>query len=71
MTLQNLTIDGANNGVAACTPAIVGILYQDAAGTVLHVATRNQTLAATLGGCDSENSDIASKARRPFKAQSR
>lgn len=53
VTLQNLTIDGANNGVAACTPAIVGILYQDAAGTVLHVATRNQTLAATLSGCDS------------------
>ena len=53
VTLQNLIIDGANNGVAACIPAIVGILYQDAGGTVLHVATRNQTLTATLSGCDS------------------
>jgi hypothetical protein len=53
VTLQNLIIDGANNGVVACTPAVVGILYQDAGGTVLHVATRNQTLTATLSGCDS------------------
>src|SRR6202030_893574 len=38
--LQNLTIDGLNNGIVGCTPTfpmVLGILYQDAGGTVSNV----------------------------------
>jgi hypothetical protein len=56
VTLLNLVVDGIDNAVAACTPGVTGILYQNASGMVSNVVTRNQMLAgAALGGCDSGN----------------
>jgi len=51
VNLTNLTVDGTGNGIAACTPDLQGILYQNASGTVNHVAVRNQTPAPADGGC--------------------
>jgi hypothetical protein len=56
VTLLNLVVDGTNNALAACTPGVTGILYQNASGMVSNVVTRNQMLAAAaLSGCDSGN----------------
>jgi parallel beta-helix repeat protein len=51
--ISNVTVDGSNNQITSCAPDLVGILYQKASGTLNHVATRNQTLGAGLGGCQS------------------
>jgi parallel beta-helix repeat protein len=42
VNISNLTVDGSGNAVASCLPLIVGIFYQNTAGTVNHVTARNQ-----------------------------
>jgi Right handed beta helix region len=39
--ISNLTIDGANNGLNACLPVLMGIYYRNASGTVDGVAVKN------------------------------
>jgi len=53
VTLNNLTIDGTGNGVSGCSPDVVGVLYQNASGTIKSSTVRNEFLVpfATLGGC--------------------
>lgn len=51
--ISNLTVDGTGNQIAGCGPDLMGILFQNASGTVSYVAVRNQTLGAGLGGCQS------------------
>lgn len=51
VTLNNIAVDGTNNGISGCAPDLVGIYYQNANGTVNHVVTRFQELAADLFGC--------------------
>ena len=53
VTISNLTVDGANNGITTCSPNLVGVYYQDASGTVNEVVARNQTagLTSPLNGC--------------------
>jgi parallel beta-helix repeat protein len=51
--IDNVTVDGTNNGVAACSPDLVGILYQNASGQVNRAAVRNVKLSASLNGCQS------------------
>jgi|HubBroStandDraft_1064217.scaffolds.fasta_scaffold00069_38 hypothetical protein len=53
VTISNLTVDGTGMGIAACTPDPVGILFQNASGTVNHVAVRNQALPPADAGCQS------------------
>ncbi|MGH9770884.1 MAG: hypothetical protein ACRD4Q_04180, partial [Candidatus Acidiferrales bacterium] len=53
VVLSNLTVDGANNQVNGCAPTVIGILFQNASGTVTGVALRNQKLPADLNGCQS------------------
>jgi hypothetical protein len=53
VTISNLTVDGTGNAIAGCGPDLQGILYQNVSGTINHVAVRNQTLGAGLGGCQS------------------
>jgi len=53
VSISNLTVDGTGNGITGCTPDLQGILFQSASGILNHVAVRNQTLAAGLGGCQS------------------
>ena len=50
--ISNLTVDGTNNGInGGCGTDLVGIYYQNASGTINHVATRFQELAPDLFGC--------------------
>jgi parallel beta-helix repeat protein len=55
VSISNLTVDGTGNGITGCAPDLQGILFQNASGTVNHVALRNQALmpSASLGGCQS------------------
>jgi hypothetical protein len=53
VVISNLTVDGTGNGIAACTPDPVGILFQNSSGTVNHVAVRNQSLPPADQGCQS------------------
>ena len=50
--ISNITVDGTGNNLADCTN-LVGILYENASGTVNHVAVRNETLGTGLTGCQS------------------
>jgi len=56
VVLNNITVDGAGNGISGCAPDIRGIYYQNASGTIENVTTRNQVLVnGTEGliGCQS------------------
>jgi len=53
VTLENLTVDGANNNINACAPTLVGIFYRNASGEIGDVAVRNMKLSAALNGCQS------------------
>lgn len=53
--LQGFIVDGSANGLTACGPTLIGILYQDASGTVEHNFVRHVRLASTLPGCQSGN----------------
>jgi hypothetical protein len=51
--IHNLTVDGSNNGILACSPAFIGIIYQNASGTISHDVVLNQALSAGLTDCQS------------------
>ncbi len=53
--LEGLIVDGSANGLTACGPTLIGILYQDASGSIEHNAVRQVRLASTLPGCQSGN----------------
>ena len=56
VTITNLALDGSNNGINNCTPVLMGILYQNASGTVQHTSVKNQVLASSpvdMRGCQS------------------
>jgi hypothetical protein len=56
VNFNNLIVDSLGNGVAGCAPVLIGILYQNASGTLNHVVTRNQWIGTSesdinLNGC--------------------
>jgi len=51
VTITNLAVDGSNNKIKTCNVDVVGIFFQNATGSVNHVATRNQKLGPGLTGC--------------------
>ena len=53
VNIANIAVDGSNNLITGCAPDLRGIYYQNASGTLAAVATRNQTLATGLTGCQS------------------
>lgn len=54
VNVEGFIVDGSNNGITECSPKLIGILYQDASGTVEHNAVRNMSLVgANLNGCQS------------------
>jgi parallel beta-helix repeat protein len=53
VTIDGLTVDGANNGVTQCSPRLFGIAFQNASGEISGVAIRNFRLGTGLGGCQS------------------
>jgi len=56
VNISNLTVDGANSqiSVGGCSPVnLVGVLYQNASGTLNHLAVINQALTGVSIGCQS------------------
>lgn len=56
VTITNLALDGSNNGIHNCTPILMGILYQNASGAVMHTSIKNEVLASSpvdMRGCQS------------------
>jgi len=53
VSISGLTVDGANNGISACAPDLIGITFLNASGELDHVAVRNFKLVASLNGCQS------------------
>jgi Periplasmic copper-binding protein (NosD) len=53
VSIAGLTVDGANNGISACAPDLIGVSFQNASGTLDHIAVRNFKLASSDNGCQS------------------
>jgi hypothetical protein len=54
VTITNITVNGANNGINGCGLNPIGIYYQNASGTISHDSVLNEVLAgADLIGCQS------------------
>jgi hypothetical protein len=53
VSISGLTVDGANNGISACAPDLIGISFQNASGALDHIAVRNFKLGAALNACQS------------------
>jgi parallel beta-helix repeat protein len=51
--LEGFIVDGSANGLTECGPTLIGILYQDASGSIDHNAVRHVRLASNLLGCQS------------------
>lgn len=51
VNISNITVNGSNNGLNSCATDLVGIYYQNASGTLNHVATRYQELPPADFGC--------------------
>ena len=51
VTISNITVDGANNGINGCGPDPIGIYYQNSSGTISHDSILNEVLGAGLTGC--------------------
>jgi hypothetical protein len=54
VNLANLIVDGSNNKLSGCAaPTLVGVYFQNAAGSVKRVWVRNETLDSRDSGCES------------------
>lgn len=53
--ITGLIVDGANNGITACAPRLIGILFQNASGRIAHNAIRHMQLDPSLNACQSGN----------------
>lgn len=53
--IEGFILDGTNNGITECSPVLIGILYQDASGSIKHNAVRHMSLSPSPNGCQSGN----------------
>jgi hypothetical protein len=51
--IAGLTVDGSGNGIAACSPRLIGVYFQNASGNLQHVAVRDFQLGPGLTACQS------------------
>ncbi|SRR5579872_45382 len=51
VTISGMTIDGSGNNLTDCSVNLIGVYFQNASGTVVASALRNQALAPALSGC--------------------
>jgi parallel beta-helix repeat protein len=59
VSIEGLIVDGTNNGLTGCSPDLIGVLYQNASGSIQHNAIRHLKLAGTLSGCQSGEGIVA------------
>jgi parallel beta-helix repeat protein len=53
--VQGFIVDGSANGLTTCGPTFIGVLYQDASGSIEHNFVRHVRLSPSLPGCQSGN----------------
>jgi len=53
LTMSNITIDGANNNITTCATDLVGVLFQNASGSLEQTVVKNQLLPTGYQGCQS------------------
>jgi len=53
VVVEGLTVDASANGLAACSPVLVGVFYRNASGRLSEAAVRGARLDAKLSGCQS------------------
>jgi len=51
VNISNLTVDGSNSQINDCTVDLMGIVYQNASGTISNSAALNEIPAPSLIGC--------------------
>jgi len=51
VTIDNVTVDGSNNGISSCSPELVGIFYQNSSGTVTRTNVLNEVYDPADDGC--------------------
>lgn len=51
--IDNLTVDGAMNGLTGCSPNLVGVFFRNSTGSATNNTVRNIKLGAGLEGCQS------------------
>lgn len=55
VVIEDLTVEGAANGIGGCSPILIGVFYRNASGRIEDLAVRNMKLEPSLGGCQSGN----------------
>ena len=53
VTIRNVTVDGTDADINACSPDLVGVFFRDASGQLTRMAVRNAKLSSNLNGCQS------------------
>jgi hypothetical protein len=53
VSISGLIVDGANNGLSQCSPDLVGVMFQNASGSIDTSAIRNFKLTPFLSACQS------------------
>jgi hypothetical protein len=53
VTVRNVTVDGVDADINACSPDLVGVFFRNASGQLSHVAVRNVKLSSNLNACQS------------------
>src|SRR5262249_6143715 len=52
VNIRNLIVDGSDNGITGCGPALLGIFYENSSGQIAHNAVKHMRLVgANLAGC--------------------
>src|SRR5579862_9454876 len=51
VNLNNLVTDGSANTLDGCAVDLIGVLFQNASGSINSMAVRNEALAPSLAGC--------------------
>ncbi len=59
VSIKGLIVDGSDNKISACAPNLVGILFQNASGTIEHNAIQHMKLVSSLSGCQSGTAILA------------
>lgn len=47
--LEQITVDGSENGITGCSPSVIGVLFQNASGTVRNSVVRNTYQGTGIG----------------------
>ena len=53
VTVRNLTVDGSEADINACSPDLIGVFFRNASGQLSRIAVRNVKLSSNFNSCQS------------------